>query len=208
MMRQAVFSTKLRALFCCVTLMLAGCATVPPPSMSVDEIASFKLVGVEVHGVEVIRSWPVQEKRFLATNTDPEIARRLPDESAQEFPAVQAYFQAALQRVLHRSARKHAGSGPARDATVKAIVSLKQFDVPSVVRRVLIDQYAKFEATIDLVDAKTNAIIISYPGPYRQQFLLGGLSAPIADAIAGDYDPENALIANYVLDYRTWLVTR
>jgi hypothetical protein len=208
MMRQAVFSTKFRALFCCVTLMLASCATVPPPSMSVDEIASFNLVGVEVHGVEVIRSWPVEEKHFLATNTDPEIARRLPDESAQNFPAVQAFFQAALQRVF--TAQLESMLAPVMRGTrpVKIIVTLKQFDVPSVVRRVLIDQYAKIQATIDLVDIKTNALILSYPGPYRLQFLLGGLSAPIADAIAGDSDPENTLIANYILDYRTWLVTR
>lgn len=208
MIRQAVFSTKFRALTCCVALMLAGCATVPPPSMSVDEIASFKLAGVEVHGVEVIRSWPVEEKRFLATNTNPEIARRLPDESAQNFPEVQAFFQTALQQIF--SAQLESTLSPVMRGTrpVRAIVSLKRFDVPSVVRRVLVDQYAKLEATIDLVDSKTNAIILSYPGPYRQQFLFGGLSAPIAAAVAGDYDPENALIANYALDYRTWLVTR
>jgi hypothetical protein len=208
MMRQAVFSTTFRALICCAALMLAGCATVPPPSMSVDEIASFKLVGVEVHGVEVIRSWPVEERRFLATNTDAEIARRLPDESAQNFPVVQASFQAALQRIF--TGQLEGMLAPVLRGTrpVKAIVTLKQFDVPSVVRRVLVDQYAKLELTIDLVDAKTNALVLSYPGPYRQQWLLGGLSAPIADAIAGGNDPENALIANYLLDYRTWLVTR
>jgi hypothetical protein len=207
-MRQAVFSTKFRALLCCVAFMLAGCASVPPPSMAVDEIASFKLVGVEVHGVEVIRSWPVEERHFLATNTDPEIARRLPDESAQNFPTVQAHFQSALQRIF--TAQFESMLAPVMRGTrsVKAIVTLKQFDVPSVVRRVLVDQYAKIQATIDLVDTRTNALILSYPGPYRQQFLLGGLSAPIADVIAGDNDPENALIANYVLDYRTWLVTR
>lgn len=208
MIRQAIFSTRIRALFCCVTLMLAGCATVPPPSMSVDEIASLKLVGVEVHGVEVIRSWPVQEKRFLAANTDPEIARRLPYESAQNFPPVQAYFQAALQRIFTDQLQSMLAPVMRGVRPVKAIVTLKQFDVPSVVRRVLVDQYAKLQLTIDLVDTKTNALILSYPGPYHQQWLLGGLSAPIADAIAGDNDPENALIANYVLDYRTWLVTR
>jgi hypothetical protein len=206
--KQAVSATNFRVLFCCLALMLAGCATVPPPSLSVDEIASFKLAGIEVHGVEVVRSWPVEEKHFLATNTDPEIARRLPDESAQNFPAVQAFFRTTLEREF--AAQFESLLAPIMRGTrpVKVIVTLKQFDVPSVVRRVLIDQYAKIELTIDLVDQKTNAIILSYPGPYRQQFLLGGLSAPIASALSGDNDPGNTLIANYVLDYRSWLVTR
>jgi hypothetical protein len=137
--------------------MLAGCATVPPPSMSVDEIASFKLAGVEVHGVEVIRSWPVEEKHFLAINTDPEIARRLPDESAQNFPEVQKYFQDALQRGFTAQLDSMLGPVMRGARPVKAIVTLKQFDVPSVVRRVLVDHYAKIELTIDLVDLKTNA---------------------------------------------------
>jgi len=207
-MKQTVVSTIVRALLCCATLMLASCATIPPPAMSVDEIASFKLVGVEVHGVQVIRSWPVQEKRFLATNADPEIARRLPDESAQNFPVVQAFFQAALQRMFADHLEGALAPVMRGARPVRAVVTLKQFDVPSVVRRVLIDQYAKIQLTIDIIDAKTNALLISYPGPYHQQWLFGGLSAPIADAIAADYDPENTLIANYILDYRTWLVTR
>ena len=191
--------------------MLAGCATVPPPSMSVDEIASFKLAGVEIHGVEVIRSWPVEEKHFLATNTDPEIARRLPDESAQNFPAVQAFFQAALRaRVL--TAQFESLLAPVMRGTrpVKVIVTLKQFDVPSVVRRVLIDQYAKIELDPSIsLTSKTNA---------HHSLVSGTLSATISawwierahrfGTCRRFNDPGNTLIANYVLDYRSWLVTR
>jgi hypothetical protein len=208
MMREAVFSTKFRALFCCVTLMLAGCATVPPPSMSVGEIASFKLVGVEVHGVEVIRSWPIEEKHFLATNTDPEIARRLPDESAQNFPAVQAFFQAPLQRNFKAQFDNQIAPIMSGSRPVKGIITLKRFDVPSVARRVLIDQYAKIEATIDLADARTNATLLSYAGPYRQQWMVGGLGAAVVSSFTREDDPENALIANYVSAYRDWLLTR
>ena len=207
-MGQAAFSTKVRALICCITLMLASCATVPPPSMSVDEIASFKLTGVEVHGVDVIRSWPAEEKRFLATNSDPEIARRLPDESAQNFPAVQAYFQATLQRTFKAQFDNQIAPVMSGSRPVKAIITLGQFDVPSVARRVFIDQYAKIRATIELTDAKTNASLLTYAGPYRQQWMVGGLGAAVVSSFTREDDPENALIANYVSAYRDWLITR
>ncbi|SDR61488.1 hypothetical protein SAMN05519103_07477 [Rhizobiales bacterium GAS113] len=177
--------------------------------MSVDEISSFKLAGVEVRGGEVIHSWPVEEQHFLATgNVDPEIARRLPSESAQNFPPVQAYFQTSLQRVFN--AQFDGSVAPIMRGTrpVKAIVTLKQFDVPSVLRRVLIDQYAKIQLDIDVVDSKTGAHVLFYPGPYRQKWLFGGLSAPIAASIAGDDDPGMELVTTYMSDYRTWLLTR
>jgi hypothetical protein len=211
--KQAVSATNFRVLFCCLALMLAGCATVPPPSMSVDEIASFKLVGVEVRGVEVIRSWPAQEQAYIASGkADPEIVRRLPGESAQNFLPVQAQFQLALQQTLSTEfgnvvAPLLRGSRP-----VKAIVRLKTFNVPSVVLRVLIDHYAVLDAAIDLVDPKTGESILSYAGRLKSRDVGGGLiRTPIFSAIdsaLGRDEPGTAMIKAYVSDYAEWLVSR
>ena len=56
---------------------------------------------------------------------------------------------------------------------------LKWFDVPSVARRVLIDQYAKIEATIDLADARTNATLLSC-GSIGNNGMVGGLGWPLS----------------------------
>ena len=199
----------LRLLVVPMLLAVGACVSVPPPTVSLGEIASYKLTGVEVQGVEVVRSWPSAEKLFLASaNSDPEIARRLPAESAQNFPAVQAFFRVELQRVFGFAFETWVAPVMRGGRPVKAVVTLKIFDVPSVARRVLVDQDAKIELTIDLVDPKTNAILLHYPGPYKQQRMRGGLAAPLVDAIQGNDDPGKGLIANYVSDFRDWLVTR
>jgi hypothetical protein len=121
---------------------------------------------------------------------------------------VQTFFQAELQRVFASQFDRWVAPTLRGARPVKANVRLKQFDVPSVLRRVLVDQYAKLDVAVDLVDPKTNASILLYPGIYRQQWMWGGLGAPIAEAIAGDDDPGKALIGNSVSDYARWLVTR
>src|SRR5882757_5262447 len=91
-------ASPVRAAVACLALALASCVSVPSPTLSVAELGSYKLTGVEIQGVEVIRSWPAQEQAWLASGkADPEIAQRLPNESASNFPALRAQFLAALQ---------------------------------------------------------------------------------------------------------------
>jgi hypothetical protein len=190
-------------------LALGACVTVPPPTATPEEIASFKLTAVEVQGVDVINSWPVEERHFLASGkADADIAQRLPSESAKHFPVVQAYFQAELQRQFSTQFDRYVAPVIHGVRPVKAIVRLKQFDVPSTIRRVLVDQQAKLNFAVDLVDAKTNANLLSYPGVDRQKRLWGGLGAPIAEAIAGEADAGKELIESGVGEYASWLAAR
>jgi hypothetical protein len=199
-------------------LLLAACVTAPPPSLSLDEIRSMKLVGVELQNPGVVHSWPAGEEAYVASGkADPDIVKRLPNESAQNFPQLQAVFQPMLQQ---RFAAELDGTvAPVLQGArpVKAVVHLKEFDVPSGARRAIIDGSAKLQADVDLVDAKTGAVLLSYRGPMKAVntgptvalALIGGLGAiAAADAKAPSGEPGSALVAAYAADYLTWLVTR
>jgi len=201
-------------------LMLAACVTVPPPTMPVAELQSFKLAGVEVQGTQVIQSWPAMEQAYLASGkADADTARRLPSENAQNFPAVEAQFQAALQQRFAADLEGQVGALLQGTRPVKAVVQIQVFDVPSSARGGLVDNTAKLKANIDLVDAKSGAVLVSYAGPMKTltlgpsalTFVAGGFAAVAAQAMlatAVKGEPGSQLVATYVQDYRTWLVTR
>ena len=72
---------------------LAGCMTVAPHSLSDADLHAYRVVDVVVEGVEVIRSWPSEEDRYLATHSvDPETANRIRTEPAFAFPAVKSHL--------------------------------------------------------------------------------------------------------------------
>ena len=88
---------------------------------------------------------------------------------------------------------------------VKAIVRLKNFDVPSAARRVFVDNDSKMKADIDLVDASTGASVLNYEGPFRSRRLIGGLATPIALAL-DQSDTGYSMLTEYVTTYRNWLL--
>jgi hypothetical protein len=209
----------LRLLALAFPLALAACVTVPPPTVSPEEVASYKLTGVEVQGVEVVGSWPAQEEAYLASGkADPAIAKRLPNEQAWNFPPVREQFQAALQQRFSAAFAEKIAPILQGARSVRAIIRLKQFDVPGGARRALIDPNAKMRATIDIVDAKGDKILLSYAGLPKQKdigggFIIGGgpIHGIVTAALAGAMQKDEAgaeLISAYVDDYRSWLVAR
>ena len=211
-------SRPLGLLLCGLALILGGCVTVPPPTVSVEEIGSYRLAGLELRGVEVIRSWPAQEQAYLASGkADPDVARRLPNESASNFPALQAQFLSALQQEFTGKFNDQVAPILHGTRSVKALVTLSLFDVPSGARQALIDDEAKLRATILLTDAKTGAVLVDYPGPIRSKTIggnilahgvIGAVASAAVTSMMQREDPGQALIAEYIADYHAWLVTR
>ena len=187
------------------SMILAACATVPPPSMDVGDFQQFRIVGVVVEGTEVIRSWPTQEEVYFKTHAvDANFVKRLQTEPSSNFPELREPFRTALEERFGaefnaKVAPLFTGSRP-----LKAIIRLKVFDVPSAARRVFIESQAKIKAEIDLVDAKSGASILKYDGPLRLREIGGGLATGLIAAISSN--PGDLLIAAYVSEYRNWLL--
>lgn len=197
-----------RVVAAALVVLVAGCVSVPPHALSISELQNYRIADVVVEGVEVIRSWPAQEEAFArAGGVDFETNNRLQTEPASSFPALRAQMQQALNErfkleFTSQVAPIFTGSRP-----VKAIVRLKNFDVPSATRRVLVDQDAKIKAEIDLVDPKTGASIVKYDGPFRTKRLIGGVATVISVAFDRS-DVAYSLITDYITAYRDWLVAR
>jgi hypothetical protein len=202
-------------------LSLGACVTVPPPAVSPAEIASYKLAGVEVQGAQAVQTWPAAQEAYLASGkADPEIAKRLPDEGIQPFPPVQSFVTATLQQRFGQEFGAQVAPLLRGSRPVRIVVTLKTFDIPTGARKALVDSQAKLAATIDILDAKSGEVLVSYPGPMKAMTLgptlllgvAGGVGAMAGAAIAsgmnGSGEPGATLITGYVADYRKWLSER
>lgn len=196
----------LRLFALCLSLLLAACVSPPRPTLSIAEIQAYRLVDVRVEGAGVIRSWPAMEDLFLRTaNTDPDLQVKLQTEPASSFPAVTAFFERALLDQARASLDAQVGPILTGQRPVRAVVRLKTFDIPSAIRRVLVDSAARIQADIDLVDARTGALLLRYEGPLRARQQIGGLATAIAVAVERS-DVGAEMLAAYMADYRAWLV--
>lgn len=91
------------------------------------------------------------------------------------------------------------GSRPAR-----AVVHLKTVDIPASGRLLIGGQTAIIDAEITLVDARSGAPIVSYPGNSATRYIPGGVIAPIARVAIGDEG--RRLLERYMQQYREWLL--
>jgi hypothetical protein len=186
-------------------LLLAGCVTVAPHTVSQDTIHDLKIVDVEISGVEVIRSWPAGEEAYARSpGADPAIVPRLQTSLVSDFPPVQAFIAGELKGIFKSEFDSQFAGIFSGRRPVRALVHIKQFDVPSVARRIFLGGPAMFNAEIDLRDARTGASVLYYSGDYSSKLLLGGVSAPIAAAVAGDQG--RPVIQDYLAQYRNWLL--
>ncbi|WP_019904499.1 hypothetical protein [Methylobacterium sp. 77] len=197
--------SALRALALLSIFLLGACVT-PPHSVSLTTVQQFHIVDVTVENVDIIRSWPAEESVVVkAENFDAAAIDRLQSESASKFPAMRAHFQMVLTERFKAEFATHVSSKLAGTRPVRAVVKLKQFDVPSVARRIFVDQDVKVQLDIDLVDKRTDEVLLSYKGPFRSIPLFGGISTVVAVALE-PADPTIRMTDRYIEGYGTWLL--
>jgi hypothetical protein len=188
---------------------MAGCtASTTPHSVRPDTLRQFRIASLRVQGGELIRSWPAQEAAYARqANLSEEEAKRLGETMAGSVPALRQQMERALEALLSAQASNQLGSVFSGKTPAELVVTVKVFDIPSLVRRVLVDQHAKIQLDIDLVDTSSRQSVMLFSGPYSTQFLLGGLSSIAQQGIQGDAsDPAPAMARNYIQDYARWLM--
>src|SRR5215208_6920536 len=140
--------------FLCVVL--CGCLSVSPHGSAIEDLGRYRIVDVAVEGAEIIRSWPTEEERFVRSGVvDAAMADRIRAEPATNFPQLAAHFQQVLTARLKGEFVSSTASVFAGKQPATAVVRLKTFDIPSAARRVFVDNMAKIQAEIDVLDKTT-----------------------------------------------------
>jgi hypothetical protein len=191
-----------------ICAVLGGCVSVPSHGLSSDDLQRYRIVDVTVEGAEMIRSWPAEEEAFLKTATvDPETVNRIRTEPASNFPQLTGHFRHVLNARIGNGLTQATGDILTGSQPVRAVVRLREFDIPSVARRVFVDNHTKIKADIDIVDRATGRLILRYEGPSTIGTRIGGLGTGIALAFEPS-DLGTSMIADYLSAYRNWLLRK
>lgn len=189
-----------------ISFFLTGCLSVPPHTLSDSQLQQYKITDISLEGIEVIRSWPTEEDRYLQSHQlAPEQINRIQTEPAFNFPELKAHFQQALEARVRSEIGYLIGPILSGHRPVRVVVRLKIFDIPSAARRVFVDNNAKIQADIDLVDKTTGQLILRYDGRPVVRQLIGGLGTGIA-LIFESPDLGYSMMSDYLSAYRNWLL--
>lgn len=201
----------LRRFFSLIFLSLAmvGCATVPPPDIAVDQVRSWKLTQIEVKGSEVINSWPYQEKIYVTRNNiSGDAAQQIAMNSVQNNAGLREFVRGALEENVTTRLRNALTNDLNGTRPVKAVVQVTQLDIPSAVRRLLVENQARFHAKIDIVDVGNGQVLASWPGEYVWETMAAGIGGMVLDQVLYSTDVAPRLLDKSFGYFRTWLVTR
>jgi hypothetical protein len=188
-----------------VAAMAAGCKTAEN-SLRREDVASFKLTGVTVrYKPDASIMWEDAVRAYATAShiVDDKLAEASTSPQAKAY--MQKYLADRIKSTLERNlSPKLAGTRP-----VRLEVVVLNFTVASAVQRILIGGSHMMVADAVLVDARTNAIIVSYPdlaaSAAAGQGVLGTAVTAAVEAGQG-VTPADRILTNYADGYSGWLI--
>jgi hypothetical protein len=192
-----------RIIFAWIALALAGCVTATN-SLSVDDVATLRLAGVDVRFAPDTNIWWGDGERAFAASkgrpaTESDELAKTPEGRAYLRNTIATKTKAAMERNLVAAL---AGSRPVRvEVTVKSVV------IASAIQRVIVGGNHNMTADVTLVDAKTGATLLPYAAQSKPTAAGQGLLGTALDAALMP-DPIDRVIDNYAEQYGNWLLRR
>ena len=185
-----------------VVLTLAGCATVTN-SLGPDQIRSFRYTETTVsYAPNAFIWWGDGERAYAATKgvaaTEAETLAKTPEGQAYLHGQITSKVKAAMTRHLSGSLT---GSRP-----VRVDVVIKNVTIASAVQRVVLGGSYLMQGDINLIDAKTGAVLQSYPAKFASAAAGQGIAQVLIENAIATADPIDRLIDNFAESYQQWLI--
>jgi len=183
---------------------VSGCVTPAPNRLSSVETAELRFTSLDVRVPETAPIvWGTAEADYARANglspNDPAVAAT-PAGRAFVRDLVACRLKTKLERVL---AKRPVGTRP-----VRLVATVTRADIPSAIRRITIGGNPTVSADIDIVDARTNAVITTYKGGIGVKTVGQGLTGILIDAAitAGETDDLFDRAADdYAQGFADWL---
>jgi hypothetical protein len=190
-----------------VSAALAACATVPN-GLSPEEIASFKLTGVKVaFAPDAPIRWEDGMNAYAkANNVAPDQMLNAADSEAGKTFLRDALTPKIKEAMERNVSRKLAGLRP-----VRIEMTVRQFDILPIAQRIIIGSGGNFMAAdVTLLDAKSGAILLSYPKLTEVVPAAGGVVGVAVQAMveASGPSPADRVADTFAVRYVRWLVEK
>lgn len=186
----------------CAVLVLAGC-TVVKNTLTAGDVKSFHYTGTQVSFAPGAKIWWGDGERAFAASKglsaqESDKVANTSEGKAYLRGQIASKIKAAMDRNFEG---KLNGTRPVRvEVVVQAVV------IPSVAQRVIIGGTHTLNGDVNLVDARTGAVLLSHPGHTAFAPTGNGLVGVVVDGVIGD-DPMNRVTNEFARLYRMWVLS-
>lgn len=189
-----------------LALGLSACVTVAPNTLSPQETANLNFSSLEVRvPPQTPIAWSAAEDDYLRarglSQTDPALTAT-PEARARLRDLAASRLKRALERVM---ARRTQGARP-----VRLVATVTRVDIPSVAQRVIVGGHPAVQADIEVIDARSGAVLTTYRGAVGRRPAGQGIMA-LADSVAvsaGADDLFDRAANDYAEGFDGWLAPR
>lgn len=186
-----------------LTFALAGCVTVTN-TVPADQIATFKLDAVTVGFADGARIWWGDGERAYAATKG--IAAQ-DAESVSETPEAKAFIHKTISEKLKAAIERRLKGELAGTRPVRIVVRVKDVQIASVIQRIIVGGGHHLKADVDLVDARTGAVIQAYPEQTAISMAGQGIGGTMLDQALLP-DPIDRVVNNFADGYGNWLLQK
>ena len=180
-----------------IAVALAGCVTVSN-TLTTDQVASFRLTQVDVVMPADARiRWGDGEAAYASSKGLPPASPATPESERYVRDGVSTRVRAAFQREL---TGKLVGARP-----VKVQVTVRDVDIAPAIQRIVLGGNHSMKGDVAIVDAKTGAVLSSYPAQMSMSQAGQGIGGALIDA-AFMGPPIDRVVNGYASQYREWLL--
>lgn len=186
-----------------LTFALAGCVTATK-TVPADQIATFKLDAVTVGFADGARIWWGDGERAYAAS------KGIPAQESErvaDTPEAKAYVRKAISDKLKVAIERRLKGELAGSRPVRVVVRVKDVEIASVIQRILVGGGHHLKADVDLVDARTGAVIQAFPEQTAVSMAGQGIGGTMLDQALLP-DPIDRVVNNFADGYGNWLVQK
>jgi hypothetical protein len=186
--------------------LLAACAAVAPNTLSPQEVAGLKLTAVAVSFKPDAQIQWDDGLRLYAESKGLNYLQ-LP---AGVTPEEQTFMRDALTRKLKEAMTKDLGATLHGSRPVRLDVSVTKFDITSPLQRVVLGGGYSMNADVNIVDARTGAVLLPYPNVTTILIAGNGIGGAAVQAIieATGQPAADRVIDSFASQYAKWLAER
>ncbi len=184
-------------------LLLCGCVTASN-TLAPDQVATMRLQSVSVTFRPNARIWWGDgERAFAALKGRP----ALEAEEAAKTEEGQVYLRNAIASKLTQAFDSNLKGELLGTRLVRLEINVKDVEIASAAQRILIGGHHRLTADVNLVDARTGAVVLAFSEQNAIAQAGQGIGGVLLDnAFLGD--PIDRVIQNYATQYRNWLLRK
>ncbi len=187
-----------------LALTLSACNTVAPSTLSAVETADLRFTSLQVVVPEATPiAWSSAEDDYLRgrglSTTDPALVAT-PEARGYLRDLAGRRLRTALERV---TAKRQSGARP-----VRLVATVRNVDIPSAARRIIVGGHPTVKADIEIYDARTSALVTTYTGAMGSKMAGQGMLGVAVDAALasnGSDDHYDRAAIDYADGFDRWL---